>query len=182
MTQNNYLILKAFNFAAQKHTDQRRKGPRAEPYINHPAEVAWMLTQHVGANRVDVIVAGILHDTIEDTDTTYDELVREFGQNIADIVMECTDDKSLPKEERKRLQIVNAPHKSEAAKLVKLADRTANLLAVLESPPDGWPQERVREYFVWSKAAVDGCRGINTGLEAGFDAAYNKGKKIFPGL
>ncbi|MCE9508040.1 MAG: HD domain-containing protein [Alphaproteobacteria bacterium] len=175
----NSVITKAMNFAAQKHADQRRKGAKQEPYFNHVAEVAWLLAEHTGGQDAELIAAGLLHDTIEDTATTHAELVREFGQNIADIVMEVSDDKSLPKQERKRLQVEHAPHKSDKARLVKIADKTANLRAILESPPDGWGEERKREYFIWAKAVVDGCRGLNQGLEDGFDTLYKRGMSAF---
>ena len=169
------LIAKAMNFAALKHADQRRKGEKQEPYFNHVAEVAFLLAEHTDGTDAELVAAGLLHDTIEDTNTTHAELVREFGENIADIVQEVSDDKSLAKEERKRLQIEHAPHKSDKAKLVKIADKTANLRAILESPPEDWPEKRKLEYFVWAKAVVDGCRGLNQGLEKGFDTLYARG-------
>ena len=175
----NSVITKAMNFAAQKHADQRRKGAKQEPYINHVTEVAWLLAEHTGGEDAELIAAGLLHDTIEDTKTTHAELVREFGQNIADIVMEVSDDKSLPKAERKRLQIEHAPHASEKSRLLKIADKAANLRAILESPPEGWSQKRKAEYFNWAKAVVDGCRGLNKGLEENFDAIYKRGIKSF---
>ncbi|MBI1215906.1 MAG: HD domain-containing protein [Alphaproteobacteria bacterium] len=179
MTTPALQIVKALNFAAQKHTDQRRKGERAEPYVNHLTEVAELLATHTGGTNTDVILAGILHDTVEDTKTTRDELVREFGENIADIVMECTDDKSLPKAERKRLQVENAPHKSDDAKMVKMADKISNLRAILLSPPPDWELSRKQEYFDWAKKVVDGCRGVNAGLEKEFDKTYARGVKTF---
>ncbi|MDE1153430.1 MAG: HD domain-containing protein [Micavibrio sp.] len=172
-------LTRAMTFAAQKHTDQRRKGERAEPYVNHLIEVVDLLVQHTGGADIDLLCAGMLHDTVEDTKTTREELVREFGENVADIVMECTDDKSLPKAERKRLQIVNAPHKSDAAKMVKMADKISNLKTILTSPPPDWTEDRKQEYFAWAKQVVDGCRGVNKGLEAEFDTVFKKGVKQF---
>lgn len=168
-------LTRAMSFAAQKHTDQRRKGARAEPYINHLVEVVDLLVQHTGGQDIDLLCAGMLHDTVEDTDTTKEELVRAFGENVADIVMECTDDKHLPKEARKRLQVEHAPHKSDAAKMVKMADKISNLRAILTSPPPDWSEQRKQEYFTWAKAVVDGCRGVNAGLEKEFDSVYKKG-------
>jgi (p)ppGpp synthase/HD superfamily hydrolase len=170
-------ISKALFFAAQRHTDQRRKGERSEPYVNHLIEVVDLLARN-GADE-DTIVAGALHDTIEDQGVTRAELVREFGENVADIVCECTDDKSLPKAERKRLQAANAPHKSDGAKMVKMADKTSNLNSTLNSPPADWSDARKLEYFEWSKQVIDGCRGINTGLEQEYDRAYSKGVAVF---
>jgi len=172
-------LTRAMTFAAQKHTDQRRKGERAEPYVNHLIEVVDLLAQHTDGTDIDLLCAGMLHDTVEDTKTTREELVREFGENVADIVMECTDDKSLPKAERKRLQIVNAPHKSDAAKMVKMADKISNLKTILTSPPPDWSEQRKQEYFAWAKQVVDGCRGVNKGLEAEFDTVFKKGAKQF---
>ena len=179
MTEPAQKLMKAMLFAAKKHTDQRRKGERAEPYVNHLIEVADLLAQHTGGKNTDLICAGILHDTIEDTGTKYDELKREFGENVADIVKECTDDKSLPKQERKRLQIEHAPQKSEEARMVKMADKISNLRSILDSPPPDWDDKRKTEYFNWAKKVVDGCRGVNAGLEAEFDNTYARGAQAF---
>ena len=174
-----YSVTQAMNFAAQKHVDQRRKGVRQEPYFNHLAEVAALLAEHTGGTDVELILAGLLHDTIEDTNTTREELVRAFGENVADIVCEVTDDKSLPKAERKRQQVEHAPHRSDKAKMVKMADKISNLRAILESPPPDWSEERKLEYFTWAKAVVDGCRGANKGLEGEFDRVYKRGITTF---
>lgn len=166
----------AFHFAAQKHVDQRRKGVNAEPYINHPVEVADILARH-GADAT-TIMAGVLHDTIEDTKTTYKELKKIFGKAVANVVRECTDNKQLPKQERKRLQIVNAPHKSKRAKMVKLADKITNLNSIADAPPPDWSLQRRQEYFVWAKFVADGLRGANKGLEEEFDRTWARGAKV----
>ena len=166
------LILRAAAFAARKHRDQRRKDAEASPYINHPLELARVLAEVGGVTDAATLCAALLHDTVEDTDTTFDELQREFGAEIAALVAEVTDDKSLPKAERKRLQIDHATSLSPAAKRVKLADKICNLTDVATSPPVGWSLERRREYFVWAKAVIDRLRGIDARLEAAFDAAY----------
>lgn len=167
------LILKALEFAARKHRDQRRKGAEGMPYINHPIALANLLCNEGQITDPVVIAAAILHDTIEDTDTQATELIREFGEEIAGIVIEVTDDKSLPKAERKHLQVEHAPNLSPKAKLVKLVDKICNLRDIHVSPPVGWSLERRREYFDWAKQVVDGMRGIHSGLEQRFDAAYS---------
>src|SRR3954466_7229451 len=129
------LLLKALAFAAHKHRDQRRKDAEASPYINHPIALADVLVNEGGVTDFEVLCAALLHDTVEDTDTTHEELVDAFGSRIARIVAEVTDDQDLPKEERKRLQIEHAPHISREAKLVKLADKLCNLRDVAERPP-----------------------------------------------
>jgi guanosine-3',5'-bis(diphosphate) 3'-pyrophosphohydrolase len=179
MTNTVPSLTRALMFAAQKHTDQRRKGERAEPYINHLIEVVDLLAQHTGGTNTDVLLAGALHDTVEDTDTSYSELVKAFGENVADIVLECTDDKSLPKMERKRLQVEHAPHKSDNAKMVKMADKISNLKAILASPPPDWSETRKLEYFNWAKDVVDGCRDVNAGLEQAFDKLHVQGVQKF---
>jgi guanosine-3',5'-bis(diphosphate) 3'-pyrophosphohydrolase len=165
-------LIKAADFAAFKHRRQRRKDAEASPYINHPLALARVLKLEAGVGEVDVLVAAILHDTVEDTETTVEELEREFGHTVAAIVAEVTDDKSLPKPDRKRLQVEHAPHISHPAKLVKLADKICNLRDVLEAPPSHWPMERRRAYFEWAKAVIDGLRGVHPGLEHLFDDAY----------
>ena len=128
----------ALAFAADKHKNQRRKDADASPYINHPIALANLLLNEAGVEDQRVLIAAILHDTIEDTDTTEQELVKHFGKDVADIVLEVTDDKALPKAERKRLQIEHAAHISRRAKLVKLADKICNLRDITASPPAGW--------------------------------------------
>ena len=165
-------LLQAIAYAADKHRDQRRKDANASPYINHPIALANVLANEGGIDDEAVLVAAILHDTIEDTETTADELRRLFGKRITDIVLEVTDDKSLPKAERKRLQIVHAGEISQRAKLVKLADKICNLRDILASPPANWSQSRKQEYFDWAARVVAGLRGHNAALEAIFDQLY----------
>jgi guanosine-3',5'-bis(diphosphate) 3'-pyrophosphohydrolase len=167
-------ILEAAAFAAHKHRDQRRKDPAASPYINHPIALANILANEGGILDATVIVAALLHDTIEDTETTAAELRQLFGEEVADVVMEVTDDKSLPKAERKRLQIEHAGHISERAKLVKMADKIANLRDIAASPPKDWTLTRRREYFDWAKQVVDGLGDVSPTLRAAFDAAYRR--------
>lgn len=165
-------LLSALAFAAHKHRDQRRKDAAASPYINHPIALANVLANEGGIDDERVLIAAILHDTIEDTETTEQELVREFGQEVASIVMEVTDDKSLTKAERKQKQIDHAATISRRAKLVKLADKICNLRDVASSPPSTWSLQRRQEYFDWAKAVIDGLRGVHPGLEHIFDEAY----------
>jgi guanosine-3',5'-bis(diphosphate) 3'-pyrophosphohydrolase len=171
-TQSNDvgLLLKAATFAADKHRQQRRKDAEASPYINHPISLANVLANEGGVSDVVVLCAALLHDTIEDTETTAQELELTFGPAIARIVLEVTDDKTLPKEERKRQQIEHAPHVSPQAKLVKLADKISNLRDILGSPPADWTRERKLAYFEWADQVVHGLRGTNSNLEALFDA------------
>lgn len=165
-------LLAAIAFAAHKHRDQRRKDAAASPYINHPISLANVLANEGGVDDERVLIAAILHDTIEDTETSEQELVREFGQEIASIVMEVTDDKSLPKAERKQLQIDHAASISRRAKLVKLADKISNLRDIAHSPPAGWSIDRKQQYFDWARAVVNGLRGVHPSLEHVFDEAY----------
>ena len=166
------LLLRAAAFAAHKHRNQRRKDADASPYINHPIALANVLANEAAISDGTVLAAALLHDTIEDTDTTRIELESEFGLTIAAIVAEVTDDKSLPKAERKRLQVEHAAHISNSAKLVKLADKICNLRDVANSPPADWAVDRKRDYFDWSRAVVDRMRGTHEALEAIFDSAY----------
>jgi GTP diphosphokinase / guanosine-3',5'-bis(diphosphate) 3'-diphosphatase len=162
---------RALDFAARAHCDQRRKGARAEPYVNHLAEVALLTAEACGGRDRAAVLGALLHDTLEDTDTTHDELVAAFGPNVAAVVAQVTDDKNLSKAERKRRQIEHAPHVCPAAKLVKLADKISNVRSLTVSPPAGWPKSRVEEYIDWSCAVVEGLRGVSPELERRFDAA-----------
>jgi guanosine-3',5'-bis(diphosphate) 3'-pyrophosphohydrolase len=169
-------LLKALAFAAHKHRDQRRKDRDASPYINHPIALADVLVNEGGVSDVEVLCAALLHDTVEDTATTHEELVDAFGARVARIVAEVTVDKSLSIADRKRLQVERAAQLSPEAKLVKLADKICNLRDVAERPPEGWDLARRREYFDWAKRVVDGLRGAHPRLEAAFDAAYGMRK------
>ncbi|WP_321876760.1 HD domain-containing protein [Paraburkholderia bannensis] len=172
------LLIRAAAFAAEKHRNQRRKDAHASPYINHPIALANVLSNEGDVNDQVVLIAALLHDTLEDTETTAAEIETQFGLEVAQIVQEVTDDKRLPKAERKRLQIEHAAHISPQAKLVKLADKIANLRDIANSPPADWSLERKREYFAWSKAVVDQLRGVHSKLEAIFDQAWSAQDQI----
>ncbi|HEV7820239.1 MAG TPA: HD domain-containing protein [Burkholderiales bacterium] len=165
-------VTRALDYAARKHVSQRRKGEAKEPYINHLAEVAHLLAEATAGNDSNLVIAGLLHDCIEDQGVTYEELVELFGADVAGLVRDVTDDKSLLKAERKRLQVEESPHKSDRAKMLKIADKTSNLRAMAVSPPLGWDEQRKRDYFAWALAVVAGCRGVNAYLEEKFDEAY----------
>lgn len=163
-------VVAALRFAAERHRDQRRKGDTAAPYVNHLIAVLDILW-HTGQVRDPVVLtAGVLHDTIEDTDTEPTELVARFGPQVAAVVAEVTDDKRLPKERRKDLQIERAAGKSAAARHIKLADKISNVHDILHAPPSGWPPARQRQYVAWAAAVVDRIRGTNAALEEAFDA------------
>ncbi|MEO8042663.1 MAG: HD domain-containing protein [Acidobacteriota bacterium] len=171
-------IAAAASFAAKKHKDQKRKGDDAEPYINHPLEVANLLTNIGQVDDADMIVAALLHDTVEDCGVSFEEIKAKFGSVVANYVRELTDDKSLPKAERKRLQIEHAPHLSHGAKQIKLADKISNIRDITANPPDGWSVERRREYVEWGKKVVAGLRGVNSDLEHCFDEVVERSEKI----
>jgi guanosine-3',5'-bis(diphosphate) 3'-pyrophosphohydrolase len=172
--EDHKLPFKALTFAAHKHRHQRRKGVDKIPYINHPIAVANLLVDVGNVTDIETIAAALLHDTIEDTETTLLELEDEFGATVANLVAELSDDKSLPSEKRKRLQIEHAPTLSSRARLIKLADKTCNLRDVVGDPPKGWSLKRKQEYFDWGKSVVDLIRGTNDALEHAFDAAFSK--------
>jgi guanosine-3',5'-bis(diphosphate) 3'-pyrophosphohydrolase len=163
-------VAAALAFAAHKHRDQRRKDASASPYINHPIALMNVLVNEGQVTEPDILCAAILHDTIEDTETSEAELKQAFGDKIASIVLEVTDDRSLSKAQRKQAQVDHAPHISREAKLVKLADKISNLRDIVDSPPAGWAVERKQEYFDWAARVVAGLRGVHPGLEGVFDS------------
>jgi len=163
------LLIKALEFAADKHRKQRRKDADGSPYINHPISLADVLVNEGNVTDVTVLCAAVLHDTIEDTNTTREELASLFGDSVASIVIEVTDDKSLDKQVRKQLQIEHASNISKEAKLVKLADKICNLRDILTSPPAGWSLERKQDYFEWVGKVAVGLRGTNLQLETMLD-------------
>jgi guanosine-3',5'-bis(diphosphate) 3'-pyrophosphohydrolase len=164
-------LARAYHFAAVRHVHQRRKGERAEPYMNHLTEVAELVAQASEGTDHDLIIAAILHDVVEDTPTTIADVAEHFGERVAGLVAEVTDDKRLPKAERKRLQVEHARTASMGAKIVKLADKTSNLRSLAASPPSNWSAVRRSEYVRWAAEVVAGCRGASPWLEMKFDEA-----------
>jgi guanosine-3',5'-bis(diphosphate) 3'-pyrophosphohydrolase len=174
-------IFAALHFAATKHRFQRRKDVDASPYINHPIAAAELLARVGGVTDPDTLIAAVLHDTVEDTKTTLDELEAQFGKAVRDIVAEVTDDKSLKKPERKRLQVEHARHASRPAKLIKLVDKICNVTDVIEHPAEGWSNARRLEYIAWAEEVVAGCRGTNAALERHFDEIAERGRREIGG-
>ncbi len=164
------LLTRAFHYACKCHARQKRKGAAGEPYVNHLADVARRVAEATGGADIDLIAAALLHDTIEDVGVSRDDLVIAFGEDITALVVEVTDDKSMEKAERKRLQVVNAAKISDRAKMLKLADKASNARAMVASPPD-WSDRRKREYADWAEAVAEGLRGVNQTLERELDAA-----------
>lgn len=173
-------LLHALHFAADKHRDQRRKGEDASPYINHPIVVAETLARF-GVTDPVTLQAAILHDTIEDTETTPGELEAEFGSAVSAVVMEVTDDKALPKEERKALQVERAPSLSHRAKLVRIADKISNVHDVLHAPPTNWTVDWRLGYIDWTERVVNACRGCHPALEAHFDEMAAEARRALEG-
>jgi guanosine-3',5'-bis(diphosphate) 3'-pyrophosphohydrolase len=170
-------LLQALHFSAERHRHQRRKDRAASPYINHPIEVATVLATVGGVTDLTTLVAAVLHDTIEDTATTVEELDQKFGRDVRMLVEEMTDDKKLSKLERKRLQVEHARVASHRAKLIKLGDKICNVRDVTHAPPEGWSIERRREYLDWTLEVVAGCRGANAALERHYDAVLAEGRE-----
>src|SRR4051812_40679587 len=171
-------LLRACSFAALKHRDQRRKGNHQAPYINHPIEVATLIATVGGVNDVGVLQAAILHDTIEDTDATPEEITREFGADVCALVLEMTDDMSMPSVQRKQHQLQRAPSLTRRAKLIKIADKIANVGDIARHPPSDWTRERRERYFTWTEQVVDVCRGTNEALERCYDEVLRQAKEL----
>ncbi len=173
------LLLKAISFAADKHRFQKRKDALGTPYINHPINIALTLVKTGKEEDKNLIIAAILHDTIEDTKTSPEEIETHFGKKVLDIVLEVTDDKNLPKEERKRLQVLNAPHKSDEAKKLKLADLICNITDIIHHPPGDWNKERKLNYLSWAEAVMQGLKGVNVALENHLTQFIEMGRQQF---
>lgn len=171
------LVTRAIDFAARAHVAQHRKGLAKEPYVNHLTEVAALLGEAIGSGDTELIAAAYLHDTLEDTATRYEDLVSEFGEGIARLVAEVTDDKSLPKAERKRLQVETMMKKTQRAQLLKIADKTSNLRSLVSGPPAGWSKARLLEYIDWAEAVVCQARGLNAMLDAAFAVARDTARR-----
>ncbi len=171
-------LLHALHFAAEKHQAQRRKGVDAPPYINHLIHVVTILWDAGGVRDIPTLIAAVLHDVLEDTATTTAELEQHFGAEVTRLVQEVTDDKSLPKDVRKQLQIEHAPHLSPKAKLIKLADKIDNVTDVIHHPPADWPHARLVAYVNWADTVVAGLGRINPGLEAQFKTTLKEARRI----
>ncbi|MEO6324880.1 MAG: HD domain-containing protein [Thermoanaerobaculia bacterium] len=182
MTNDPARLLEAVLFAAEKHRNQRRKNLEGSPYINHPIEVASILASVAGVGDGTVLCAAVLHDTLEDTDTSARELEGHFGPEVRALVEEMSDDKSLPSEQRKALQVLHAPHASPSARLIKLADKIANIRDVGVSPPKSWSLQRRTEYLDWAERVVAGLRGTNAALEARFDVLLAESRRALDAL
>lgn len=171
------LVSTAADLAARRHTGTARKGRSNEPYVNHLAEVANILAEITGGADAELVAAGWLHDTIEDTGMSGDELTQRFGGRVAALVEEVTDDMSLPGPERKQRQIDDAPHKSPAAKLIKIADKISNIRARIHSDPTVEERSDLAAYVIWAEDVVAGCRGVNATLDAKFDETVRAAKE-----
>lgn len=171
------LVIQAAHFAADKHRDQRRKGVRNTPYINHPLEVAERLNRIGGIEDANILAAAILHDTIEDTETTRAELAKLFGNDIAALVAELTDQPGLTWQERKRLEIEHSAQISDRAKMIKLSDKTSNVADTVSNPPGEWTLSRRRDYLEFAELVAKGCRGVNAALDAEFDRVLQNARE-----
>jgi (p)ppGpp synthase/HD superfamily hydrolase len=167
-------VLRAADAAARWHVDQRRKGAAQEPYVGHLLEVAELVAEATDGADPNLVVAALLHDTIEDQGVTREEIAAQFSDDVADLVVEVTDDKKLPKAERKQLQIKNALKLTPRAKILKLADKISNLRSLATSPPADWPMQRRADYVIWTSEVVRGITGASDLLEQEFDRAAER--------
>jgi len=167
-------LLESLQFAAEKHSEHRRKNVGATPYINHPIDVALCLSR-CGITDEAILIAAVLHDTVEDTETSFEEIQTLFGPRVCSLVRDMTDDKDLPKMERKQFQVDHASQLCDASKQIKIADKICNLQSVIEDPPKGWDEARRLDYLEWARAVFQGAKGVNTELDALFMQTYERG-------
>ena len=175
---HDVLVLRAIDFAARKHCDQRRKDGKGSPYINHPIAVALLIAEVGGVQDAEVLAAAVLHDTLEDTGTTHGELKSAFGARVCSLVEEVTDNRELPKAERKRLQIANASQLSLEAVLIKLGDKISNVQDIVQAPPVGWSWTRRWAYLDWAEAVIQNCNKVNPRLERRFADVMAEGRRL----
>jgi len=174
---NHQLILNAADFAAYKHRNQRRKDEEKTPYINHPIAVAKIISEIGNIEDPEILAAALLHDTIEDTKTTPEELIENFGERVCHLVQEVTDDKTLPKLERKQRQIDHAKEISKDAALIKLGDKISNVTDITYTPPTHWDNERRLEYLEWAEEVINNCPKVNEALENYFAKTIKTGRE-----
>ena len=171
------LILKAAQFAAEQHRDQRRKDIHASPYIIHPISVALAISQIGGVDDPEILAAALLHDTLEDTKTEPEDLEAEFGKKVCEYVLDVTDDKTLQKDERKSRQIEHAKKISKGAALIKLGDKISNVTDVIDNPPVGWNINRRKEYLDWAEKVIENCPKVNDRMENKFQEIIKQGRE-----
>lgn len=176
---NAATLLRAASFAAERHRGQSRKDDLSHPYIEHLLEVAFLVADTGRIDDTEILAAAILHDTLEDTDTTASELREQFGVRIAALVSEVTDEDGLSENIRRQRQVEHAPLLSDGAKLIKLADKISNVAFITRSPPDDWSLKHLRDYVAWAAAVVSGMRGVNQELEKHFDESAAKARATF---
>lgn len=179
--QPQLLILRAAQLAAELHQDQRRKGASKRPYINHPLEVAQRLAEVAQVSDAEVLAAALLHDTVEDTAATAEDILEAFGPKVAALVAEVTDDKSLAKAERKQMQVQHAPHLSADAAAIKISDKTSNVLDLVRDPPPDWGHSRLVGYLDWAERVVGAIQHPHTALRQQFHAAITAGRAALAG-
>ena len=175
--KNTPLIEKALAFATEKHKNYTRADEEQSPYIVHPIAVRHILSEVGGVEDAEVLAAALLHDTLEDTPTTREELIENFGQRVCSLVEEVSDDKTLPKQTRKDLQIQHAPQLSEGAVLIKLGDKISNVTDITNTPPTNWDSNRRLEYFEWAEKVINNCPQVNEKLENYFKDIIQKGRE-----
>ncbi|MFC0220732.1 HD domain-containing protein [Pseudochelatococcus lubricantis] len=169
MSTNVLGLTRALVYAAEAHANQRRKGAAQEPYINHLIEVLDLVARATGGEDGELLIAALLHDVVEDTPISAEELAAAFGARVARIVIENSDDMTLPKDERRRQRIAAMAHKSPEARIVKTADVISNLRAIAVSPPAGWAMDRRLGYLEGCRQLIDAGRGANAVIETLFD-------------
>ena len=174
-------IFEALLFAAEKHKAQRRRGDGNAPYINHPIAVAYYLTRYCDVVDVQVVIAAILHDTLEDTDTTPREIEEKFGAEVLRLVQEVTDDKSLPREVRRNLQVKTVSERSAGAKLIRLADKISNVTDLTKTPPPGWDEKTRIDYLDWTEQVIRRIKGVDSCLEELYDERLKSARGKFAG-
>lgn len=157
-------VFAALSFAAQRHRDAPRPG--ADPCLAHPIAVADAIVSIGGVTDAVVLCAALLHDVVNNTETPPQLLMDRFGREIADVVLDISDDRSLPEVQRRRVQVAYAPNLSGRARLVRLADMLCRLRRLAAVPR----AERAAE-VAWVAQMVAGLGGMNTALETAADAA-----------
>jgi len=177
VTKEWIAVLRAAHAAARWHVHQRRKGAAQEPYVNHLLEVATLVAEATDGKDPDLVIAALLHDAIEDQEVPRTIIAESFGEDVARLVEEVTDDKNLEKHERKRRQVEHAPKKSHRAKILKLADKTSNLRAIAASPPPDWSMKRRLDYVKWACEVAKGLTGVSEWLEQEFDQAAKEAQR-----
>jgi len=148
-------VLGAAIFATEKHKSQVRSNEKKTPYIIHPIEVADLVMKIGHVYDKDVLITALLHDVMDDTQTTYEQITSLYGTKVSSYLEEMTSKQGLSLKEQKKQQIMQAFRQNPSVAIIKLSDKLSNLKTLATSPPPSWSRDRIDQYFQWAQTVIE---------------------------